>query len=149
MEKLKPCTLDLGECNFVSISFTLVQSMVDGKFICASTGTSTQVKFVPLSNNDGVMKACIPIYNHFQSCYKCGATLSQLNDPEQLEKLSVEGDGLNYGLSGLHASIEFLNQCLKLGYNKNCAENNLTKNLEENPKKKSEDNCDVTWLDSC
>lgn len=89
--ELKPLKLSINN-NVVSISYTMVMTMIDGKVINTLTGSSSQV------------------------CFICKCNPTNMNNLDQMHKFQINEDNLKYGLSTLHAWIKFLECTLHIAY---------------------------------
>jgi len=89
--ELKPLKLNINN-NVVSINYTMVMTMIDGKVINTLTGSSSQV------------------------CFICKYNPTNMNNSDQMHKFKINEDNFKYGLSTLHAWIKFLESTLHIAY---------------------------------
>lgn len=88
INNLSPCQTEHGK-----ISFTLLLTMVDGKVCNAITETTSAMR-----------------------CFMCKATISEMNEIDELRTRKVQKDTLKFGLSVLHAYIRFFECLLHISY---------------------------------
>lgn len=88
---LKPFKLNINN-SVVSINYTMVLTMIDGKVINTLTGSSSQV------------------------CYICKCNPKNMNNLGQMHTFQINEDNFKYGLSTSHAWIKFLECILHIAY---------------------------------
>lgn len=91
ISELKPFKLNTNN-EVISINYTMVMTMVDGKVINTLTGSSSQI------------------------CFICKCNPKNMNDLDQMDKFTIDEDNFKYGLSTLHAWIKFLECTLHIAY---------------------------------
>lgn len=77
----------------LTIHYEMLLTMIDGKVCNSITSTTSTMR-----------------------CYLCGATSKEFNDIKRMHQKKVEESRLSFGLSTLHARINFFECLLHLGY---------------------------------